>query len=195
MAISQLFNDCALFLILNWFIPCQRSVTFLFSQELAPQCQEEKSICGYMQINSVGLNRVSVCACKGRVECPFSLWNRIQTIRHGNDFYKVSHARRTQLCAAVHQQLAERVAPFPLTYNIPIIHIFSIRCYFVQCSTAPVNQGWFLANQTKLRTAALENLIFSLVGRLPTNSGLTVYAHRTIFWKWTIPCFKCPKTL
>lgn len=66
----------------------------------SPPCADEHSICGYVQVNSVGFNRVSLCSCggggdgeNGARRCPL-WWERStsRTVRHGNDFYKVSVA-------------------------------------------------------------------------------------------------------
>ncbi|KAH9420205.1 hypothetical protein DERP_011540 [Dermatophagoides pteronyssinus] len=59
-----------------------------FSRKDLPKCQNQKSICGYMQLNHVGMNKIPICKCEN-IDC--HLWwnifdNRI--VKHGNDFYK-----------------------------------------------------------------------------------------------------------
>ncbi|UXI20300.1 hypothetical protein NH340_JMT06243 [Sarcoptes scabiei] len=55
------------------------------------KCQDQKSICGFMQFNSAGLNRVPLCSCNENVDCHLA-WNLFdrRIVRHGSDFYKVN---------------------------------------------------------------------------------------------------------
>ena len=55
-----------------------------------PECSDEKSVCGYVQLNSMGISSQPICKCKGPVQCPL-IWNPMdgRTVSHGNDQYKV----------------------------------------------------------------------------------------------------------
>lgn len=80
-------------------------------EEDSPACADEHSICGYVQINSVGFNRVSLCSCQAKKaagkgsagHCPL-WWERstVRTVRHGNDFYKVSLLAESENVSSAH---------------------------------------------------------------------------------------------
>ncbi|XP_054168960.1 uncharacterized protein LOC128966170 [Oppia nitens] len=68
-------------------------------QQALPECMDDKSVCGYVQLNNMGISWQPICRCRGGghggsgggggVQCPM-MWNPMdgRTISHGNDQYK-----------------------------------------------------------------------------------------------------------
>ncbi len=55
-----------------------------------PECTDEASVCGYVQLNNMGISSQPICRCKAGISCPLN-WNPLdgRTVMHGNDQYKV----------------------------------------------------------------------------------------------------------
>ncbi|CAG2175369.1 unnamed protein product, partial [Oppiella nova] len=65
-----------------------------------PECIDERSVCGYVQLNSMGISSQPLCKCRGGVQCPM-MWNPMdgRTVSHGNDQYKYcNRAPRLNYC-------------------------------------------------------------------------------------------------
>lgn len=74
-----------------------------------PTCLDDQSVCGYVQVNPFGINKVAICRCPsegsagrggGRVDCPLDMKMDSSTVRHGNDLYKVTGHRADWLALA-----------------------------------------------------------------------------------------------
>ena len=55
-----------------------------------PECLHDNSVCGYVELNQMGISVQSICRCKDFIPCPDSFDRHDgQTIIHGLSQYKV----------------------------------------------------------------------------------------------------------
>jgi hypothetical protein len=72
----------------------------LDKQQALPECTDEASVCGYVQLNNMGISSQPICRCKAGISCPLN-WNPLdgRTVMHGNDQYKYcNRAPKLNLC-------------------------------------------------------------------------------------------------